>query len=409
MICFFLLIYHPLYAQCSNLQIGKMIKIGLSEKEITEVCGIPTIKSEEIPETVLEEPKIKTIKYSDNVGIRTNEGNLSTRYLNPPKLTDTRLYVELGQVVDSIEYNKYTEDEDFLSQINFYTDTDLSIGLDSRLFEDSLHYISLLYSTSDQKINRETRYDYTEDNVNFYRQDENDNNYKYEIMTLEYVHHMSETFLVGLSYHSIALNKSIEDEYQWYLSDNNSTSGLNSGSIKYESKHDYSYQLLRIQKVKNNLRFDFVFRPEVTSKENYSGGYTGESTTGFGRYLGLNVTKLDYENKISFGYYKENENTDTYDPENASYRFGYILESASDLLFKGIIDYNTSDGISALVNPVTSITIDGTVLFVYDLGTFSINYEFTYSKYEDLGDSTDKYRIDEQFINKINLGFITNL
>ena len=409
MICFFLLIYHPLYAQCSNLQIGKMIKIGLSEKEITEVCGRPTIKSEEIPETVLEEPKIKTIKYSDNVGIRTNEGNLSTRYLNPPKLTDTRIYFELGHVIDSIEYNKFAEDEDFLSQINFYKETDISIGIDSRLFDESLHYISFLYSTSDQKINRETRYDYTEDNVNFYRQHENENNNKYEIMTLEYVHHMSETFLLGLSYHSIALNKSRGYVYQWYFSDNNSASGLNSGSIQYESKHDYTYQLLRIQKVKNNLRFDFVFRPEVTSKENYSGDYTGESTSGFGRYLGLNVTKLDYEDKISFGYYKENENTDTYNPENISYRFGYILESISDLVFKGIIDYNNSAGITASVNPLTSITIDGTVLFVYDLDTFSINYEFTYNKYEDLGDSNDKYRIDEQFVNKINLGFITNL
>ena len=30
-------------------------------------------------------------------------------------------------------------------------------------------------------------------------------------------------------------------------------------------------------------------------------------------------------------------------------------------------------------------------------------------KLEDLGDSTDKYRVDEQFVNIINLGFITNL
>ena len=30
-------------------------------------------------------------------------------------------------------------------------------------------------------------------------------------------------------------------------------------------------------------------------------------------------------------------------------------------------------------------------------------------QYKDLGDSSDKYRVDEQFVNKINLGFITNL
>ena len=173
--------------------------------------------------------------------------------------------------------------------------------------------------------------------------------------------------------------------------------------------------MIRLQKVTDNLRFDFVYHPEVTSKENYSGDYTGESTTGFGRFLGLNVTKLDYKNDISFGYYKENENTDTYDSEIVLYRFGYndysfqLFESVSDMVFKGIIDYNKSEGITGSVNPVTSITIDGTVLFNYDLNIISINYEYTTNKYKDLGDSSDKYRTDEQFVNIINLGFITNL
>ena len=140
MICFSLLIYHPLYGKCSNLQIGKMIKMGLSEEEITEVCGKPTIKSEdktkpvveepkpvvEEPQPVVEDPKIKPIKYSDKLGIRGNEGNLSTRFLNPPKVTDTRLYVGLGQVIYSIEYNKLTDHS--LDSDNYYNDTDISIG-----------------------------------------------------------------------------------------------------------------------------------------------------------------------------------------------------------------------------------------------------------------------------------------
>ena len=114
MICFSLLIYHPLYGKCSNLQIGKMVKMGLSEEEITEVCGKPTIKSVnkpkpvvEEPQPVVEEPKIKPIKYSDKLGIRGNEGNLSTIFLNPPKVTDTRLYVGLGQVIYSIESESF--------------------------------------------------------------------------------------------------------------------------------------------------------------------------------------------------------------------------------------------------------------------------------------------------------------
>ncbi len=167
--------------------------------------------------------------------------------------------------------------------------------------------------------------------------------------------------------------------------------------------------MVRLQKVIDNLRFDFVYHPEVTSKENYYGDYTGESTTGFGRLLGLNVTKLGYKNDISFGYYKENENTDISSSENVSYRFGYIFESNSDLVFKGIISHKKSEGITDSVNPYTSIYIDGTVLFVYDLNTFSINYLYINNKHEDLGDSSDKYRTDEQFVNRIDLGFITNL
>jgi hypothetical protein len=58
---------------------------------------------------------------------------------------------------------------------------------------------------------------------------------------------------------------------------------------------------------------------------------------------------------------------------------------------------------------VTTITIDGTVLFDYGLNTFSINYIHENMKYEDLEDSSDKYRVDENFVNIINLGFITNL
>ena len=394
-----------------------MIKLGLSESEILEVCRNPTIKSEnkpkpvvEEPKPVVEEPKIKPIKYSDKLGIRGNEGNLSTRFLNPPKVTDTRLYVGLGQVIYSILYNKFEGgDESFFSQPDFVTGTNIFIGIDNRLFDDKLHYISFSYSTSDTKFNLKTRYDYTENNVNYYNHFEIEGNVNEELMTLEYIHHLSETFLLGISYNTTSLKNSYKYDNQWWNSETKSSSGLNSGSSKYESKHDYTYQRVRLQKVTDNLRFDFVYHPEVTSKENYSGDYTGESTTGFGRLLGLNVTKLGYKNDISFGYYKENENTDTYDSENVLYRFGYIFEYDSDLVFKGIIDYNKSDGITGSVNPMTSITIDGTVLFVYDLNTFSINYLYINNKHEDLGDSSDKYRTDEQFVNIINLGFITNL
>jgi len=409
-----------------------MIKMELSEEEIYEVCGKPTVKSEDKQKKVIEEPKTEPkpaeliseetqkpvedkprvrLKYSDKLGIRSNEGNLSTKYLNPPKVTDTRIYIGLGQVIFSKETRKISE----LNTDNYYKDTDISVGIDNRLFDDDLHYISFSYSTSDTNFNTKSRYDYTEDNVNFYRQNEYENSYKYEFMTLEYVHHMSETFLLGVSYNTTSLKKSKKYDYQWYFSDNNSTSGLNSGNIKYESKHDYTYQYVRLQKVLDDLRFDFIYSPEVTSKENYSGDYTGESTTGWGRIFGLNVTKIDYKNDLSFGYYKENENQDTYDSENTTYRFGYndysyqLFESVSDMVFRGIIEYNKSEKITGSVEPMTKIVIDGTVSFVYDYNTISINYDYTNIQHDNLGDSSDKYRVIEQHVNNINLGITINL
>ena len=151
-----------------------MIKLGLSESEILEVCRNPTIKSEdktkpvveepkpvvEESKPVVEEPKIKPIKYSDKLGIRGNEGNLSTRFLNPPKVTDTRLYFGLGQVIYSILYNKFEGgDESIFSQPDFVTGTNIFLGIDNRLFDDNLHYISFSYSTFDRKINFKSRSD----------------------------------------------------------------------------------------------------------------------------------------------------------------------------------------------------------------------------------------------------------
>ena len=78
--------------------------MGLSEEEITEVCGKPTIKSKEKPKQVVEEPEtnyneIFSEEFPPKMGIRGNEGNLSSMFLNPQKVTDTRLYIELDQVV----------------------------------------------------------------------------------------------------------------------------------------------------------------------------------------------------------------------------------------------------------------------------------------------------------------------
>ena len=109
----FLLLSSPLFGQsskCTRVQIGEMIKKGLSESEILEVCRKPTQSFEEkITEkpSKPEEDKPKVpLKYSDKLGVRSNEGSLTTKHLNPPKNTNTRFYFLYSQIVNSEENRK---------------------------------------------------------------------------------------------------------------------------------------------------------------------------------------------------------------------------------------------------------------------------------------------------------------
>ena len=118
------------------------------------------------------------------------------------------------------------------------------------------------------------------------------------------------------------------------------------------------------------------------------------------RTIGLNVTRLGYNNDFSLGYYKENENLDTNDPENVSYLWGYNYFSPN-IVFRGIIDYTTSEKISGSNHPFTKIDIEG-ILSLFN--TYVIGYEYTNYKYDDIGESSDKYRITEQNINWLFFG-----
>ena len=84
-----LLISSPLFGQsskCTRVQIGEMIKKGLSESEILEVCRKPTQSFEEkITEkpSKPEEDKPKVpLNYSNKLGVRSNVGSLTTTHLN---------------------------------------------------------------------------------------------------------------------------------------------------------------------------------------------------------------------------------------------------------------------------------------------------------------------------------------
>ncbi len=417
-------------SKCNSVQIKRLIDLGWSDSEIKEVCGKYTkpskpekdkitkkrqepkkditLKKLTKPEKVItvkesSNPKIdfprKPLNYSNKLGVRSNEGSLSTKHLNPPKNSNTRFYFLYGQIYNSEENRKLES----LHTLDTFKGSIKFVGIDNRLSEDNLHYVSLLYSSQNGNVHQRTRLDSTENGVNYYSLGFYEGNIILETMTIEYVHHLLDDLLVGLSYKSVSLIRDIKYDYQWYKSEDDSTTGLNGGTLKYESNHDYNYNSLRLQKIINNVRFDFHFTPEVISKENYSGdngSVTGESKTGSGRTIGLNVTKLGYNNDFSLGYYKENENLDTNDPENVSYLWGYNYFSPN-IVFRGIIFYTKSEKISGLVEPYTEIEIEGN-LFLFN--TYEILYLYQNYKYDDIGESSDKYRITEQHINLLGFG-----
>jgi len=367
-----------------------------TSKKLSKPEKVITVKESSIPK--IDIPK-KPLNYSNKLGVRSNEGSLTTKHLNPPKNTNTRFYFLYGQIVNSEENRKLSS----LHTLETFKSSRKFVGIDNRLSEDNLHYVSLLYSSLNVNVHQKEREDLTQNSVNYYKLRFIEENIISETMTLEYVHHLLDDLLVGLSYNSVSLIRDIKYDYQWYKSEDDSKTGLNGETLKYESNHDYNYNSLRLQKIINNIRFDFNFSPEVISKENYSGdngSVTGESKTGSGRTIGLNVTKLGYNNDFSLGYYKENENLDTNDSKQVSYDFGYNYFSPN-IVFRGIIDYTKSEKISGLVEPYTKIDIEG-ILFLFN--TYEIGYEYINYKYDDIGESSDKYRITEQNINWLFFG-----
>jgi hypothetical protein len=336
-----LLLSSPVIGQsinCSKEKIKKMIDLGWSDNEIKQVCGKYTKPSKPEKEKITKKrqkpkknitskkysqsekvitvkessiPKIdiprKPLNYSNKLGVRSNEGSLTTKHLNPPKNTNTRFYFLYGQIVNSEEKRKIT----YLHTLDTFKSSTKIVGIDNRLSEDNLHYVSLLYSSLNRNVHQREREDDTEHIGNYYIQFFSEQNIILETMTLEYVHHLLDDLLVGLSYKSVSLKRDNKLDYQWYNSEDDSkTELIIGGTLKFESNHDYNYNSLRLQKIINNVRFDFHFTPEVISKEIYSVDYNGisvtgvESNTGSGRTIGLHVTRLGYNNDFSLGYLK---------------------------------------------------------------------------------------------------------
>jgi len=369
-----------------------------TSKKLSKPEKVTTVKESSIPK--IDIPK-KPLNYSNKLGVRSNVGSLTTTHLNPPKNSNTRFYFLYGQIVNSEENRNLSS----LYTLDTFKFSGKFVGIDNRLSEDNLHYVSLSYLSLNSSVYQREREDLTQNSVNYYNLGFIEENIISETMTLEYVHHLLDDLLVGLSYNSVSLIRDIKSDYQWYKSEDDSKTGLNGETLKYESNHDYNYNSLRLQKIINSVRFDFNFTPEVISKENYSGDYTGESVIISRRTIGLNFTRLGYNNDFSLGYYKENGNLDTNDPENVSYLWGYNYFTPN-IVFRGTIDYTKSEKISGLVEPYTQIGIEG-ILSLFN--TYVIGYEYINYKYDDIGESSDKYRITEQNINFLGFGVSLDL
>ena len=201
-----------------------------TSKKLSKPEKVITVKESSIPK--IDIPR-KPLNYSNKLGVRSNEGSLTTKHLNPPKNTNTRFYFLYGQIVNSEEKRKIT----YLHTLDTFKSSTKIVGIDNRLSEDNLHYVSLSYSSQNLSVHQRDRKDLTQNSVSYYQKIYSEQNIIGETMTFEYVHHLLDDLLVGLSYKSESLKRDIKYDYQWYKSEDDSKAGLNGGIMFYGTEH----------------------------------------------------------------------------------------------------------------------------------------------------------------------------
>ena len=179
-----LLLSSPVIGQsskCSTEKIKRMLDSEMSVDEIKQVCKkstkpkkkstskklskpekVITVKESSIPK--IDIPR-KPLNYSNKLGVRSNEGSLTTKHLNPPKNTNTRFYFLYGQIVNSEENRKLSS----LYTLDTFKFSGKFVGIDNRLSEDNLHYVSLSYSSENVNFHQREREDLTQNSRNYYK------------------------------------------------------------------------------------------------------------------------------------------------------------------------------------------------------------------------------------------------
>ena len=149
-----------------------------TSKKLSKPEKVTTVKESSIPK--IDIPR-KPLNYSNKLGVRSNEGSLTTTHLNPPKNTNTRFYFLYGQIVNSEENRKLSS----LHTLDTFKGSGKIVGIDNRLSEDNLHYVSLLYSSQNFNIHQRTRFDSPTYGSIYYNQLYSEQNIIGETMTFE--------------------------------------------------------------------------------------------------------------------------------------------------------------------------------------------------------------------------------
>jgi len=444
-------VHQTIYAQCDNVQIGKMIKWGLSEDEINEVC------EEERKKKNVDEDKIKNnqnnkksiikndskIKTPINTNInqnytnypkfldgRTNQGNLKSRFINPPKKEGVKYYIEYGRTF----YSNYQSKDLSLNQENFSEENNISIGFDIKYDENNLDFISLEYSKNIVNTSYKSRngagwsYDLNGNKYLIrYLITENNNNLESQRFSIEYIFSIIDSILMGLSYSNQEYLFKSKNNFQWYNIDNNSSIGMENGIDFHNGSINFNKLSLRMTLELLQNKIDLFYMPEIETKYEYNskwGGdhpyeYNGEFDLNSNRSIGFYFTFIDEYNNYYFGL---SENP--FQLENSIYKFIYkgntlsIGYKNSDLSIPITNHFEINYGNYKTKEPFIGSPRD---IFQFDLKLFyeikkttlMLAYNFIQIDSKDIEEDdefytyTNQYREEQQYTNNLNFGFIS--
>jgi len=454
---FSLLVYQTIYGECTKIQIGKMIKMELTEDEIYEVCGEITkntndkqkdinkksetnykIITEKIsrkkPLTLNKQHQVYT-NYPKFLSGRTNQGNLKSRFINPPKKEGIKYYLEYGRTF----YSTYKSKDLSLNKENFSENNEISIGFDFKYDENNFDFISLEFSKTEDKSTYKSRdgvgWGYDSNNNKYIRRyliTDNNNTFESQRFSIEYIFSIKNLILTGLSYSNQEYLFKSKNNFQWYNNDNNSSNGMENGIDFQNGNINFIKLSLRMTLVILENKIDLFYKPEIETKYKYSnkyGGdypseYNGELDLNINRSIGFYFTIIDEYNNYYFGL-SENPNQSENSLSQFIYKgntisIGYKNSDLSSPITNHIeINYgNYKTKEPFIVSPQDVFQFDFKLFYEIKEITYLLAYNFTQIDSKDIEHDDvffddevvnymNQYREEQRYTNNLTLGFIS--